>query len=84
MVNTNIVRIALEAPFSPKSAIFTQSEVFENTQTLNATLFLIVALEPDLAIRMGSRHSLKKGRRAVLMKVYHTDNTGERVECRSI
>ena len=74
----------LGGTFFSKSVIFTKGEAFESPQAFNATLFLIIALEPDLAIRMGSSQSLKKGRRTIPMKVDCTDNTGNRVECQNI
>ncbi len=77
-------RNRLGGTFFPKSAIFTKGEAFESPQAFNATLFLIIALEPDLAIKMGSSQSLKMGRRAIPLKVDRTDNTGDRVECRNI
>ncbi len=76
-------RNSLGSTFLPKNAIFTQSEAFEGTQAFNATFFFIVALKPDLMIRMGCRQSLKKGRRAIPMEVDCTDNTGNQVKCQS-
>ncbi len=75
-------RDSLGGTFLPKGAIFTQGKALEGAQACNATLFLEVALEPNLPIRMGCRKILKERGRAVPMEVDRTDNTGNRIECR--
>ena len=65
----------------PQSPVFAQSETFKSTQTLDAVLLFIVALQPYVTIGMGRRESLKEGGRTIPMKVNSTDDISHRVKC---
>jgi hypothetical protein len=65
-----------------QSLVFVQSKIFKSVEALNAILFLIIALEPDLMIRMGGWESLKERRRAIPMQIDSTDNISNRIKHR--
>jgi hypothetical protein len=56
--------------------------MFKSTKTLNATLFLVIALKPDLTIKMGGRKSLEKKGGEILMEVESTDNICNQIKHR--
>jgi hypothetical protein len=57
----------LGSSFLSKSTILTESDFAVSVKAFNATLLLVIALEPDLTIRMGCRQGLEQGGRAVPM-----------------
>jgi hypothetical protein len=50
--------------------------MFESAKAFNPVLLFVVALEPDLSIRMQEGKSLEERGRAIPVQVYSTDNIG--------
>jgi hypothetical protein len=57
----------LRSSFLSKSTILAESDFAISVKAFNAMLLLVMALEPDLTIRMGGRQGLEQGGRAIPM-----------------
>ncbi len=57
----------LRSSFLLKSTILAESDFVISVKAFNATLLLVIALKPDLTIRMGGHQGLELGGRAILM-----------------
>ncbi len=75
-------RDGLRGTFLTQSLVFAQSKTFKSAEALNAILLLVIALKPDLTIRMGGRNSLKERRRAIPMQIDSTDDIRNRIKRR--
>ncbi len=75
-------RDGLRGTFLMQSSAFAQSKMFKSAKALNAILLLVIALKPDLTIRMGGRKSLKERRRAIPMQIDSTDDIHNRIKRR--
>jgi len=61
-------RDGLWGTFLAQGSVLTQCKTFKSAETLDAILFFMVALKPDVMIRMSCGKGLKEGRRAIPME----------------
>ena len=67
-------RDGLWGTFLSQGSVLTQCKTFKSAKILDTVLIFIVALKPDVTIRMSCGKGLKEGRRAISMEIDSAGN----------